>query len=96
MLAQRADFLCEQERVDIPKDFGDPHLRLMPAEILQNALNAGVEDIWLLAFDSFTFHAFAKRIIDRFRLVLTGEYALDAGYTIVDKKRSVSSRNSIR
>jgi len=37
-------------------------------------------------FDSYTFHAFAKRIIDRFRPVLTGEYALDAGYQIADRK----------
>ncbi|MBN0537507.1 UvrD-helicase domain-containing protein, partial [Pseudomonas aeruginosa] len=37
-------------------------------------------------FDSYTFHAFAKRIIDRFRPVLTGEYALDAGYKIADRK----------
>jgi len=33
-------------------------------------------------FDSYTFHAFAKRIIDRFRPVLTGHDALDADYTI--------------
>jgi superfamily I DNA/RNA helicase len=33
-------------------------------------------------FDSHTFHAFAKRIIDRFRPVLTGRDALDVGYTI--------------
>ena len=33
-------------------------------------------------FDSYTFHAFAKRIIDRFRPVLTGKDALDPGYTL--------------
>ena len=33
-------------------------------------------------FDSYTFHAFAKRIIDRFRPVLTGRDAVDAGYQI--------------
>ena len=32
--------------------------------------------------DSHTFHAFAKRLIDRFRPVLTGKDALDADYTI--------------
>ena len=32
--------------------------------------------------DSYTFHAFAKRIIDRFRPVLTGNDALDPGYTL--------------
>jgi superfamily I DNA/RNA helicase len=33
-------------------------------------------------FDSHTFHAFAKRIIDRFRLLLTGQDALDKDYSI--------------
>ncbi|MBU2297468.1 MAG: ATP-dependent helicase, partial [Gammaproteobacteria bacterium] len=33
-------------------------------------------------FDSYTFHAFAKRIIDRFRPILTGIYTLDSEYTI--------------
>jgi superfamily I DNA/RNA helicase len=37
-------------------------------------------------FDSHTFHAFAKRIIDRFRPTLTGRDALDVGYKIVDRK----------
>lgn len=42
-------------------------------------------------FDSHTFHAFAKRIIDRFRPVLVGEDQLDPGYTIgvrrIDRKQ---------
>jgi len=33
-------------------------------------------------FDSHTFHAFAKRLIDRFRPVLSGQDALLPGYTI--------------
>ena len=37
-------------------------------------------------FDSYTFHAFAKRIIDRFRPVLTGNDALDVDYKIGDRK----------
>ncbi|MGB5052948.1 MAG: hypothetical protein WBO24_00980 [Nitrospirales bacterium] len=37
-------------------------------------------------FDSYTFHAFAKRIIDRFRPLLTGNDALDVGYKIGDRK----------
>ena len=37
-------------------------------------------------FDSYTFHAFAKRIIDRFRPVLTGQDALDPDYTIGDRR----------
>uniref|UniRef100_UPI00398C32EF UvrD-helicase domain-containing protein n=1 Tax=Salmonella enterica TaxID=28901 RepID=UPI00398C32EF len=33
-----------------------------------------------------TFHAFAKRIIDRFRVVLTGNDALDTDYSIGERK----------
>lgn len=55
MLAQRADFLCEQERVDTPKGFWRSHLRLMPAETLQSALNAGVEGSSLLALTVLPF-----------------------------------------
>jgi superfamily I DNA/RNA helicase len=32
--------------------------------------------------DSYTFHAFAKRLIDAFRPVLTGADALDPDYTV--------------
>ena len=37
-------------------------------------------------FDSYTFHAFAKRIIDRFRPVLTGRDTLDVNYQIGDRR----------
>lgn len=33
-------------------------------------------------FDSFTFHAFAKRLIDNYRVLLTGKDALDPDYTL--------------
>ena len=39
-------------------------------------------------FDSFTFHAFAKKIIDNYRVLLTGENALDPDY-IIDKRDRV-------
>lgn len=37
-------------------------------------------------FDSYTFHAFAKRIIDRFRVLLTGKNALNVGYKIGERR----------
>ena len=37
-------------------------------------------------FDSYTFHAFAKHLIDCFRPVLTGHDALDIDYQIGDKR----------
>jgi superfamily I DNA/RNA helicase len=37
-------------------------------------------------FDSYTFHAFAKHLIDRFRQVLTGIDSLDPDYSIEDQR----------
>ena len=41
-------------------------------------------------FDSYTFHGFAKRIIDRFRPILTGQDALNANYTIGDQRATLT------
>ena len=54
----------------------------MQVVILKSACNADVVQNSPHAFDSYTFHAFAKRIIDRFRPVLTGTDYLEPGYTI--------------
>ncbi|MFN3015558.1 3'-5' exonuclease [Vibrio coralliilyticus] len=42
--------------------------------------------LYLNLYQKHTFHAFAKRIVDRFRLVLTGNDALNVGYTIGETK----------
>lgn len=86
MLAQRADFLLRTGvsrypkrilaisfKVDASKNLKERVLRRCGAELGSR-------------LDSYTFHAFAKRIIDRFRVVLTGNDSLNIGYTIGEVK----------
>lgn len=82
MLAQRADFLLRTGVCRYPK-------RILAISFKVDAsynLKARVRKRcgWELAarFDSHTFHAFAKRIIDRFRPVLTGRDTLDEDYAV--------------
>jgi superfamily I DNA/RNA helicase len=39
-------------------------------------------------FDSYTFHAFAKRIVDNYRVLLTGQNELDPNYTLDARTRT--------
>jgi superfamily I DNA/RNA helicase len=86
MLAQRADFLlrtgvCRYPQRILAISFKVDATRNLKARVRQRC---GTE--LASRFDSYTFHAFAKRIIDRFRLVLTGRDALDADYTIGQRR----------
>lgn len=94
MLAQRADFLLRTGTCRYPKRILAISFKVDASRNLTERVERRCGRDLASRFDSFTFHAFAKRIIDRFKPVLTGEYALDAGYTIVDKK-SGASRHEI-
>jgi len=94
MLAQRADFLLRTGTCRYPKRILAISFKVDASRNLKERVERRCGRYLTSRFDSFTFHAFAKRIIDRFRPVLTGEYALNAGYTIVDKK-SGASRHEI-
>ena len=94
MLAQRADFLLRTGTCRYPKRILAISFKVDASRNLAERVERRCGQDLASRFDSYTFHAFAKRIIDRFRPVLTGEYALDAGYTLVDKK-SGASRNEI-
>lgn len=94
MLAQRADFLLRTGTCRYPKRILAISFKVDASRNLTERVERRCGRDLASRFDSFTFHAFAKRIIDRFRPVLTGEYALDADYTIVDKK-SGASRHEI-
>ncbi|EMB9617490.1 ATP-dependent helicase [Kluyvera sp. STS39-E] len=94
MLAQRADFLLRTGTCRYPKRILAISFKVDASRNLTERVERRCGRDLASRFDSFTFHAFAKRVIDRFRPVLTGEYALDAGYTIVDKK-SGASRHEI-
>lgn len=82
MLAQRADFLlrtgtCRYPRRILAISFKTDASQNLKARVRKRC---GLE--LAARFDSHTFHAFSKRIIDRFRPVLTGRDALDPGYSI--------------
>jgi len=82
MLAQRADFLLRTGACRYPsrilaisfKVDASQNLRARVAKRSGHELSG--------RFDSHTFHAFSKRLIDSFRLALEGDEALDPDYTI--------------
>ncbi|MEN5208098.1 ATP-dependent helicase [Stenotrophomonas terrae] len=86
MLAQRADFLLRTGTCRYPKRILAISFKVDASSNLKERVKRRCGSELSTRFDSYTFHAFAKRIIDRFRPVLTGEYALDVGYKIADRK----------
>lgn len=94
MLAQRADFLLRTGTCRYPKRILAISFKVDASSNLKERVKRRCGSELAARFDSYTFHAFAKRIIDRFRPVLTGTYALDIGYKIADRKPG-PSRNLI-
>ncbi|HDS4487052.1 TPA: ATP-dependent helicase [Enterobacter hormaechei subsp. steigerwaltii] len=91
MLAQRADFLLRTGTCRYPKRILAISFKVDASRNLKDRVERRCGADLASRFDSYTFHAFAKRIIDRFRPVLKGRDALDSGYTIVEKKIGTSS-----
>lgn len=90
MLAQRADFLLRTGTCRYPKRILAISFKVDASRNLKERIQRRCGTDLASRFDSYTFHAFAKRIIDRFRPVLTGRDALDADYTIVERKQGPS------
>ena len=90
MLAQRADFLLRTGICRYPKRILAISFKVDASSNLKERVKRRCGSELACRFDSYTFHAFAKRIIDRFRPVLTGKHALDAGYKIADRKSGPS------
>lgn len=86
MLAQRADFLLRTGTCRYPKRILAISFKVDASKNLKERVQRRCGSDLASRFDSHTFHAFAKRIIDRFRLVLTGNDALEAGYKIGSPK----------
>mgnify|MGYP003591163800 CR=1 FL=1 len=82
MLAQRADFLLRTGACRYPKRILAISFKVDASINLKERVQRRCGADLASRFDSYTFHAFAKRIIDRFRPVLTGKYALEPGYTL--------------
>ena len=82
MLAQRADFLLRTRTCRYPKRILAISFKVDASQNLKARVRKRCGPELAARFDSHTFHAFAKRIIDRFRLVLTGKDALDPDYSV--------------
>ncbi|TVL16324.1 UvrD-helicase domain-containing protein [Shewanella algae] len=86
MLAQRADFLLRTGVSRYPKRILAISFKVDASQNLKERVLRRCGTELGSRLDSYTFHAFAKRIIDRFRVVLTGNDALNIGYTIGEAK----------
>lgn len=86
MLAQRADFLLRTGTCRYPKRILAISFKVDASSNLKERVKRRCGSELAARFDSYTFHAFAKRIIDRFRPILNGRDALDARYKIVERK----------
>lgn len=82
MLAQRADFLLRTGSARCPTRILAISFKVDASRNLWSRVNERCGHELGSRLDSFTFHAFAKSIIDRFRVCLTGTDALDRDYTI--------------
>lgn len=82
MLAQRADFLLRTGTCRYPKRILAISFKVDASANLKERVRRRCGGNLSARFDSHTFHAFAKRLIDRFRPVLTGNDALNADYII--------------
>lgn len=81
-LAQRADFLLRTGVCPYPKRILAISFKKDASENLKErvAKRCGAE--LAARFDSYTFHAFGKRMIDIFRTALKGQDVLDQDYTV--------------
>lgn len=82
LLAQRADFLLRTGRCPYPRRILALSFKTDAARNLQDRVRRRSGPQFSARFDSFTFHAFAKRLIDNFRPALTGYNTLNPDYRI--------------
>ncbi|MEV0901450.1 ATP-dependent helicase [Actinoplanes sp. NPDC049802] len=82
LLAQRADFLLRTGQCPYPRRILAVSFKVDAARNLAERVRRRCGPTLADRFDSFTFHAFAKRLVDNFRPTLTGVNALDADYSI--------------
>jgi superfamily I DNA/RNA helicase len=82
MLAQRADFLLQTTTCRYPQRILAISFKVDAARNLKDRVRKRCGQELASRIDSYTFHAFGKRIIDRFRPALTGQDALNPDYTV--------------
>jgi superfamily I DNA/RNA helicase len=84
MLAQRADFLLRTGLCSYPQRILAISFKVDASRNLKDRVRLRCGPGLASRFDSHTFHAFSKRLIDRFRPALPDEDALDPDFTIGD------------
>ncbi|WP_336870829.1 ATP-dependent helicase [Rhodococcus qingshengii] len=82
LLAQRADFLLRTGACPYPRRVLAISFKVDAARNLQDRVRLRSGGQFAVRFDSFTFHAFAKRLIDNYRHALIGQDALGPDYRI--------------
>lgn len=87
LLAQRADLLFRTGACPYPRRILAISFKVDAARNLGERVRLRSGGQFAARFDSFTFHAFAKRIIDNYRPALTGQNALGADYRIDPRQR---------
>lgn len=85
MLAQRADYLLRTGICLYPRRILAISFKVDAARNLQERVRSRTGTKHAKRFDSWTFHAFAKHIIDNYRPALTGAHALNPGYIVGEK-----------
>jgi superfamily I DNA/RNA helicase len=82
LLAQRADFLFRTGTCPYPRRILAISFKVDAARNLRDRVRTRSGGQYAARFDSFTFHAFAKRLIDNYRPALTGRNELRPDYRI--------------
>lgn len=82
LLAQRADFLLRTGQCPYPRRILAVSFKVDAARNLRERVRDRSGTRLSARFESFTFQAFAKRLIDNFRPTLTGANALNPDYRI--------------
>lgn len=85
-LAQRADFLLRTGVCPYPKRILAISFKKDASENLKERVAKRCGRELAARFDSYTFHAFGKRLIDIFRTALKGADQLDEDYTVGDHR----------
>ncbi|MGW1341385.1 UvrD-helicase domain-containing protein [Kribbella sp. NPDC002412] len=92
LLAQRADFLLRTGTCPYPRRILAISFKVDAARNLRDRVRLRSGSQLAARFDSFTFHAFAKRLVDNYRPALTGTDALPPNYTIDTAERIEGSQ----
>ncbi|GAB4662615.1 ATP-dependent helicase [Mycobacterium avium subsp. hominissuis] len=87
LLAQRADFLLTTGGCSYPRRILAISFKVDAARNIRERVRKRCGEQLAARFDSFTFHAFAKRLVDNYRVLLTGKDALDPDYTLDSRDR---------